>query len=226
MVIGEFKISLYGKFIVLALIFNMIFNYWYLRKEKISKQLIWLSILMVSIFCIVGAKIMTLLTTNVTSLTLFNAGLSSYGGAIGIIAGSFIFSKLSNEVKVIKSNILSLPLMYSIAKLGCFFSGCCYGIPYNGLFSVTYLNGLNIPLFPIQLVETITFLVVFILGIKKYRNNIEVLIILCAIFKFVLDYFRYSHLKQILSINQIISLLIIFICLILLIVRCLKKKKC
>lgn len=228
MIIGDFKIPLYGKFIALSIILSIIFNYMYLKKEKVSKNIVILSILMISIFCIVGAKILTLLITFNENINLFNAGLTSYGGAIGIIVGSILFYKLSGESEVIKSNILSLPLMYSIAKLGCFFGGCCYGIPYNGMFSVTYVNGLNIPLFPIQLLESILFIFIFILGfiLKNRKNMIELLIILCASIKFILDYLRYSHLNIMLSINQIISLFIIIFCLILLMFKIIQQKKC
>lgn len=227
MVIGRFQIPLYGKFIVLSILLSILFNYLYLRREGINKRLIVLSILMVLCFCIIGAKILTLLVTDNNKLNLFNAGLSSYGGAIGIIVGSVIFAKLSNESRIIKSNILSLPFMYSMAKLGCFFGGCCYGIPYNGIFSVTYTDGLNIPLFPVQLLESLIFLFIFIFCLlnQKNRNVLELLVIICAITKFSLDYFRYSHLDKILSINQIVSLFIIFLCIIILIFKYYKIKK-
>lgn len=229
MVIGRFQIPLYGKFIVLSILLSILFNYLYLRREGINKRLIVLSILMVLCFCIIGAKILTLLVTDNNKLNLFNAGLSSYGGAIGIIVGSVIFAKLSNESRVIKSNILSLPLMYSIAKLGCFFCGCCYGIPYNGIFSVTYTDGLNIPLFPVQLLESLIFLLIFIFAFlnKKNRYILELLVIMCAIAKFSLDYFRYSHIVEGFSVNQFISLLIILFCIIIIIFRNYRtKKKC
>ncbi|MCI5703121.1 MAG: hypothetical protein MR265_03950 [Erysipelotrichaceae bacterium] len=41
----------------------------------------------------------------------------------------------------------------SISKITYFIVGCCYGIPYNGPFSVTYPDNLNIPLFPVQLLK-------------------------------------------------------------------------
>ena len=44
----------------------------------------------------------------------------------------------------IKGAIISLPLIYSISKLACFFAGCCFGLPYDGLFSVTYTSRGNV----------------------------------------------------------------------------------
>ena len=36
---------------------------------------------------------------------------------------------------------VTLPLIYGLAKIACFIVGCCHGIPYDGLFSVTYADG-------------------------------------------------------------------------------------
>ena len=214
-----------GIFILLSFIINIIFNYIYL-KNAISKKNILLLMIMNLSFCIVSSKIMTLLSNNDSNLNLLNSGLSSYGGAIGIILSSLIYSKFIDNKMVIKSNILVLPLMYSISKLGCFFAGCCYGIPYNGIFNVVYVNKLNIQQFPIQLLESVIFFIIFLICIfnHKKENIAYILVFICALAKFILDYFRYSHLHQIISINQIVSIIIIIIDLIYYIMN-LKRQK-
>ena len=87
-------------------------------------------------------------------------------------------------------------------------------------------NGLNIKLFPIQIVETITFLIIFFI-LHKLRNNkyiIYITIIICALSKFLLDFLRYEHIKKVISTNQIFSLILISITIILLIYKKVSNK--
>ena len=205
MIINKFNFPIYGVFILLSLTIGMIFNCIYLRKNKVDREKIILFVLMLITYGIFGG----ILLNSIISRNFSKIGLSSYGGAIGILSATIIFEKMnfSNGIFV-KSAILSLPLIYSISKLACFFAGCCYGMPYNGIFSVTYTEGLNIPLFPIQLLETIIFFGVFVFCViyRKNKNLIEITLILSAIAKFLLDFLRYSHIGQILSVNQVISI--------------------
>ena len=104
--------------------------------------------------------------------SFLKSGLSSYGGLIGVLIASIVFEKIHpTNSKIIKYTALSLPLVYSGTKVACFLAGCCYGIPYNGIFSVTYVDGLNISLFPIQIAETISFLVIFIVCNSLKKNK-------------------------------------------------------
>ena len=205
MIMRKVDIPIYGFFIAGSLTIGMIFDYIYLRKNKIDKEKIILFIIMQVVYSVLGGVLLnSILNRNISQI-----GLSSYGGAIGILIATIIFEKMNKSKGIfIKSATLSLPLIYSISKLACFFAGCCYGIPYDGFFSVTYSEGLIIPLFPVQLVETIVFFGVFIFCIflRKNKNIIEITLILSAICKFLLDFLRYSHMEQILSINQVISL--------------------
>ncbi len=213
MVIGNIDFPIYATFLLLSLIFSILFNYIYLKKNQVSREYLLLSIFMNIAFCIIGAKTMTIFTHWDKNLTLLSAGFSSYGGAIGILVSSYVFSKMVHHNIILKSNILSLPLMYSVSKLGCFFAGCCYGIPYHGILNVIYSQKLNIPLFPVQLVESILFLFIFILGYlyrkKKYIS--EIVILLSTTTKFLLEYFRYENIGKIICINQVVSLIIIII---------------
>ncbi len=160
-------------------------------------------------FAFIGGKLFTILTSHEDNF--IKAGLSAYGGLVGVTIASIIFEKiLPSKQIIIKYTILSLPLTYSLTKIACFVAGCCHGIPYNGPFSVIYTNGLNIPLFPIQALETICFMVLFIILKKKKENkNIPYIsLITISLLKFSLDFLRYDHLTKIVTINQIFSLVL------------------
>ena len=98
---------------------------------------------------------------------------------------------------MIKYTILSLPLVYGLTKIACFIAGCCGGIPYEGIFKVKYVDALNIWQFPIQITESIIFLLIFIVcHFFKKNNNINyIAMTLVYIFKFLLDFLRYDHIN-------------------------------
>ena len=218
MIINKINFPIYGLIILISLIIGMIFNYIFLKKYSIKTKHIMLFEAMLFIYSVFGGIFLnSIITKNFKANSI---GLSSYGGAIGIIIASIIWKKIIDEREIfVQSSILSLPLIYAIAKIACFFAGCCYGIPYGGIFSVTYTFGLNIKLLPIQLIETITFIAIFIICIKLRKNKsiVGITIILSALAKFLLDFGRYSHISVKISANQVISIISIIIGIILII---------
>ena len=219
MIINKFNIPIYGIMIVLSLIIGIVYITINLKKEKIKKEYIIYYDMLYIVFTLFGGIAISRI------ITLSNS-LSSYAAAISCVACALIYNKIvPNKNIYLKYTILSLPLVYAISKIGCFLSGCCYGIPYNGILSVTYTNGLSTPLFPIQLLETIVFLIIFIVVniFKKNKSIIEITLLLCAISKLLLDYLRYDHINKIISLNQVFSLIVIIVAVILLIKKNLKK---
>ena len=218
---GLNTIPYYGTFIVLSLFVSLTYIFLSLKKEKIDNKNIYLYIIMYLSFAIVFGKLFTIFTSS-ENLNLLNAGLSSYGGFIGVILSAYIFENILNtNNRIIKYTIISLPLTYAIGKIGCFIVGCCYGIPYNGIFSVIYKNGLNIRLFPVQLLETIVFIIIFIIcnRLKNNKNIILITIILSSIMKFLLDYLRYDHINKFITVNQIFSIILVIVLVIYYIIR-------
>lgn len=213
MVISRIKFPLYGLIIVLSILIGMLYIYFELKKQgKSNKEIFYFYIIYLT-FAFLGGKIYTLLVYQ-SNETLLTVGLSAYGGLIGVIIGAIIFEKIFYcEKNIIKYTVLSLPLVYSLTKIACFISGCCSGIPYNGLFKVIYSDGLNIGQFPIQIVETIIFFIIFLICNKKKSNHniIFITLMLVFVFKFILDFLRYEHLDIFLSRNQVVSLLLIIL---------------
>lgn len=227
MIFNNFIFPVYGIIILLSIVIGMMYIYFFLKKANICTKNIFLCFILLISFSITCGKLFTMFTnSNIDSL--LEAGLSSYGGLVGLILSSYIFEKLENmNGSLIKASILSLPLIYGIGKIACFLVGCCYGIPHEGLFSVTYTEGLNIPLFPIQLVETIVFITIFIIcnKLKDNKNIIYIVLFLCIIFKFLLDFLRYDHVTKILTVNQVFSIILLVVILLIYILKILVNKK-
>lgn len=149
MILHKSPIWVYNLIIVTSVIIGMIYVYLSLKKDKCEYKKIYLFFITYVVFAFVFGKLYTFIISGNNSF--LKSGLSSYGGLIGVLIASIVFEKIHpTNSKIIKYTALSLPLVYSGTKVACFLAGCCYGIPYNGIFSVTYVDGLNISLFPIQ----------------------------------------------------------------------------
>ena len=213
MVIGKFNIPIYGIILLLSLVCGIIYDYIYLKRNKIENRDIFLFLILIIPSALFGGIGL--------SKIIGTGGLSSFAAALSLLIIVIIYEKvLPHNGLFIKVTILSLPLMYSIAKIGCFLAGCCEGIPYNGILSVTYTNGANMPLFPVQLLESISFMILFIILNKiKSKNIIYITLITCSILKYLLDFLRYSHIGHIITDNQLLSLILLVVTIIYMIIK-------
>jgi phosphatidylglycerol:prolipoprotein diacylglycerol transferase len=200
--------------IILSIIPNVIVVILLSKKFKYTKEEI-VSMLLVDT---VGIVMIGLIYTKI----LYGYfGFSSLGGMLGGLLFLYIYSLMfKKDYKYILILFMpSIPLMYAIGKIGCFVAGCCYGIPYDGIFHVVYESGnfvlSGMKLFPIQIVETIVFLLIFICVISKYvkdKMNIKMVmieIIICGLAKLLLDFLRYDYVSKLFTSNQIMCLILV-----------------
>jgi prolipoprotein diacylglyceryltransferase len=169
--------------------------------------------------CIFCAAVFTFITSGGK-----NIGIASIGAAAGVYLSALIISRIWNrpgEQRIILQNCtFAMPLMYGIAKTGCFTAGCCHGIEYNGVLCVEYSGKLtgDICVFPVQLLESAVFIAIFIAGmifLKKHDiHSVHKVTILSAAAKFTLEFLRKSHSHKALSIEQAVCLAITIVCLI------------
>lgn len=233
------KIPIYGISILTALFLNIIILIKLLRKTNLKPEEILGIIIYENIGIILGAKLFSYIQNfrQYKTFDLLRMGLSSYGAVIGALVFVVIFSVIFRKkiIEVLKIFIQPIPLMYAIGKIGCFFAGCCHGIKYNGLLAVTYNYSLVAPkgvkFFPVQIIETIVFLLIFIYMYNKSskrqfkQREFGISLILCGGGKFMLDFLRISHVNVILSLNQIVSIVFIIIGIYMLVIEKNKKVK-
>ena len=211
--------NFYALFITLSIFIGLIVFDIFLKKCRVNKFHIILLNLLFLIFIPLFSLVLTILENYLFNHKLV-IGFSSYGGAFGMILVLYLFCKIFkyNKTLFFKQLFFCIPLMYSISKIGCFLVGCCYGIKYNGIGCIKYSASrgapLNVSLFPIQLVESITFLIIFI-GLFKLKNKdnrlfIGLVLIICGVAKFSLEFLRASWNYKI-SFTQYISLFFIII---------------
>jgi len=183
------------------------------RRDNIQKNAAGYLCLLAPVMSIFFGAVLTYLSSGFQYF-----GLSSLGGLAGMYASCVIIALINPQkgtVRImIKNCTLVLPLLYSISKIGCLLGGCCRGMSYHGIFCIHYTgsNTEEAVVFPVQLAETLVFLILFLSGIcleKKKQNTVRIIFILSAVSKFLLDFLRESHSGQILSFTQILCLILI-----------------
>lgn len=152
-----------------------------------------------------------------------------YGGLLGGILVGYLWLRHRQANLVLYADIMAptTPLFHFFGRLGCFFSGCCYGIPCSFGFvyehaQVESANGIR--RFPVQLAEAALELVLFIilarlLARKKLSGRLFPLyLIVYSVSRFLLEFLRGDEYRGFLfglSTSQLISIpvLIFSLCL-------------
>lgn len=155
---------------------------------------------------------------------LISGGLVFYGGLLGGVFGGIVCSKILRiEISVVERCIVPyIPLGHAIGRIGCLLAGCCHGFAYNGFLAVrrTLYSQVN-TYFPIQVIEAILDILIFIvllLYAKKEHKKYDILcayLIIYSIVRFFLEFFRGDEIRGAISCfstSQWISIAIILFC--------------
>lgn len=231
------KVSSYALFVTLGLFVGMIcFFLTVTSKEKVNKENGFYIVLSALVFGFIGAKLLAiienfeLIIKDFSNLKYFIfSGKSIIGGLIGGYFGvRFIKKKLHLENIRTGNNIApSIALGMAIGRIGCFLSGCCFGIETNLPIGVDFGDGIT--RIPTQLIEVFFCLMIFgyLLYKQKNKKNLipgilfKELVLSYFIFRFCIEFIRDTS-KNILflSIYQVICIIgIIYI------IKKIKKEK-
>ncbi len=142
-----------------------------------------------------------ILAYNLSFIAVLKGGFVFYGGLIGGFIGLWVYTKIYKQKLIPYMEIYAavLPLGHAIGRVGCFFAGCCYGIPCS--FGVVYrqtagLTPLGVRLLPIQLIEAACLLVLFValvlVFLKGKRNGTVTLVYVYSysLIRFAVEFFR------------------------------------
>lgn len=188
---------------------------------------------------VIGAKLLSVLTSinyiieyNLSFMDVMRNGFVFYGGLIGGFFGILIYCriyklKLADYLDIFA---VSVPLGHSLGRIGCFLSGCCFGVevPGGGFFTVTYTEAwgvpigtpTGVPLLAVQLIEALCLIVLYVVLETIFRKTEKrgvctyVYLFSYATIRFVLEFFRGDTVRGFIlgmSTSQFISLLLIVI---------------
>lgn len=166
---------------------------------------------------------------------LYLGGMVFYGGLLGGLLFGVIYCKI-RKIDVGDFSdcfAVAIPLFHSFGRLGCFLSGCCYGIESPFGFTahsavVESCNGVN--RFPVQLLESGVNLVIFAVLLLLFRKRIlsksliYLYLVIYGTARFFLEFLRADTYRGIyfgLSTSQWISIALIIVGIIILV----KKNK-
>lgn len=136
-------------------------------------------------------------------LKVWEGGLVFYGGLIGAVIVSLLYMRIKG-LSILSLGDLAVPsiaLGQAVGRLGCFFAGCCYGLPFDGKWSVIFENPQSlaprgISLHPVQLyMSAANFLIVLVLLAIDKRKRFEgqtflSYFIIYPVSRFILELFR------------------------------------
>ncbi len=112
--------------------------------------------------------------------SIVHSGVVFYGGLVGFCIFFLLFGKMLKFSKDELFSHLSIicPAFHSIARVGCYFSGCCYGIVVDGTIVNTPLkllckaNGsLETYRIPVQLIEACAIFFILLMILREYRDG-------------------------------------------------------
>ena len=205
------QIPVYGIFFYLGIIVAVTVALLICRRKRVEWYDVAYSGVYAMIGGILGAKLLFLavsfpqiIAEQIPLVAVLKGGFVFYGGLLGGLLGLFIYVKQFHmhmgELLEIYATVL--PLGHAFGRVGCFFAGCCYGIPYDGALSHTYRYSIgntpiDVPLLPIQLIESVGLLLIFLVLLTVYWRGKErcgtVVILYLTVYpilRFVLDFFR------------------------------------
>lgn len=98
-------------------------------------------------------------------ISIWNGGLAVIGALLsgGIYLSFMLFKRKLNIVYILDIIMSYLPIANSIARIGCFLAGCCYGISCDKFWAINSQH-------PTQLYSSLIFLVIFIVMQSLYLN--------------------------------------------------------
>ncbi len=170
-------------------------------------------------------------------LKIWEGGLASHGGAIGILIAIWIFSQKNKAFRplwILDRLVIVVALAGLFIRTGNFFNSEICGTPTDVPWAITFALRDNLPRHPAQLYEALAYLSIFIILFWTYKKNnfkegflfgLFLVLVFCA--RFMLEFFKeiQSGFEADLLINmgQILSIPFIIVGIVF-IIRASKKK--
>ncbi len=225
------NVHMYGVMIAVGLLCCFIVLFTYSKKMGIDTNFVDFVFYTAIVAILVGFGAATLFQTfyNYLDSGVWRwGGMTFLGGLIGGVVSFLIIYAifkygLKREMKLYR--ILSLVpccilVAHGFGRIGCFFAGCCYGIPTDSFLGVKFPN-LPHAVHPTMLYEAaflfIMFAVCSFLLLKYgFRHNLSLYLLSYGVFRFLIEYIRGDErgefFLEIFSPSQIQSLIMILLC--------------
>lgn len=247
--IGGVKIHWYGVIFAIALTAGyQIIKWIYQCEGKSIKQLDSLLTYVVA-GMVVGARLghclfydpIYYLSNPLEILAVWKGGLASHGGGLGVMLSVYIYQKKHGGNFLWLLDRLAIPtaLIGCLIRIGNFFNSEIVGLTTNLKWAVVFERIDYFPRHPVQLYESVSYLVIFMFLISLYQfSNIKhragaiigVMLIMVFSVRFLLEYVKVNQAaytsELMLTTGQLLSVPFLAIGLALIIMALMKYQRC
>jgi phosphatidylglycerol---prolipoprotein diacylglyceryl transferase len=224
--IGPLYFNMYGFWIAVGLLAFVYFA----QNDRLAKKFLKPGQLVdIALFCLVigviGGRALDIIqeypkyTSLYEILAFWEPGYSLLGTVIAIIVALPLYLHYHHINIIATFDLMGIyaPLLQAIARIGCFFAGCCHGYDTCMPWAVTYTHPdslalLNIALHPTQLYSAISLLSLFIMlrfiirpYVQKPGQLLSLYLIGSSVERFFNDFFRAEHYDGLLVGNMFSS---------------------
>ena len=212
--LGPLQVHTYGLMAAFGFLIGIMVVLFLARREGIKSEVIMDLALYVIIAAIIGARLFYVggnwghYRDNLLEIFMVqNGGLVFLGGLIlsTLVVIWYSRSKKLPLLKLLDAITPSVAIGEAIGRLGCFFNGCCFGLPTtlpwgvvfpSGSLAYSYFGGDHLQ--PTQIYSFLLLLMVFAALLRLYRRKKydgQIFywgIIFYSVYRFLVEFLRYS----------------------------------
>ncbi len=227
--IGPFALHTYGVFVAMAFLSAIALALREARREGEDANKILDLSLYILVAAIVGSRILYVLVNwsafrhdPFEIVRIWHGGLVFYGGFIGALIAALWYIRRKGLPLLKTADIVAPSIAFGqfVGRIGCFFSGCCYGktcdLPWAVIFThAESLAPTGVPLHPTQLYSALNSLLIFLVlvGLKRIKGFegqiFWAYVLLYGVTRFILEHFRGDErgmfIEGMLSTSQLIG---------------------
>ena len=213
--IGPLKFYSYGLMLGLSFALGIYLALWRARKENVSEEHVFNLSVGIVLSSLIGSKLLHILVNlsqfiedPLSIIKHFGGGFVFYGGFLAAIIFVII---MNNRYKIgifrlFDIYIPSVALGLGLTRIGCFLSGCCFGIPTNSPLGVVFPEGSFayrqygecVAVHPTQLYSSATGFLLFVILLvflrwhgKHFHGQLfSLFLLLYPIFRFFVEFIR------------------------------------
>lgn len=227
---GPLGIQSFGLFIVAGIIlFTILFLHDPRRKKLISNEQYYALLSRAILAGFIGGRLLYASTNWQTFGPIWNifafweGGYSLLGGIVALLVFVPWYLR-SHHIPILPLVDLAsvyAPLLQAVSRIGCFFAGCCYGLPTGATWGVAPHEciGKNQLLHPTQLYSAallfIIFLFLYFFGRRIFKKTGQIAsayLVLMSTERFIIDFWRgdkeFVSFCPTLSVAQLVALIL------------------
>ncbi|MEK6835406.1 MAG: prolipoprotein diacylglyceryl transferase [Nanoarchaeota archaeon] len=227
-VIGPFSVKWYGLIFILGFVITLLWLNYYRKKGllELSKDQIYDLIFYLVIGVVLGSRIFEILfwqpryyfSNPLEIFAIWKGGLSFHGGLIGASIAGYLFSRKYKISLAKLADLLIIPAVFALAlgRIGNLLNSEIYGTITNvkWCFNFSNVEGCRHPYqIYAALKRFLVFIILLIINKKEYKPGylFWIAMLMLAIGRFVLDFWREDPLYYGLNLGQYLSIILIII---------------